>query len=131
MLRQTSCRIVIFITLSLFGLASGNWMISEAAGPLLIAKKGKSGPHHRAAAHGHHQGPPSHAPAHGYRHKHKYHYYPDKNVYYDLDRKLYFYLQGDGWKTGAELPTSIRLNLGKSTSLELDTDVPYKMLLKD
>jgi hypothetical protein len=131
MVRQTLCRVLTLLTLSLFWLASGNLMVSEAAGPLLIAKKGKSGPHH-AAARGHRQqGPPSHAPAHGYRHKRKYEYYPDNNVYYDPARKLYFYLQGDGWKTSVALPTSIRLNLGKSTSLELDTDLPYKMFSKD
>ena len=131
MIRQTSRRIVVLIALSLAWVLGGSVTVSEAAGPLLIAKKGKAGPPH-AVAHGHgHQGPPAHAPAHGYRHKHKYHYYPSHNVYYAPDRKLYFYLQGDGWKTSAELPTSIRLNLGESTSLELDTDIPYKMLIKD
>lgn len=133
MVRQTSRRIVILLALSLGWVLGSNLTVSEAAGPFLIAKKGKSGPH-RAVAHEHrHQGPPAHAPAHGYRHKHKhkYHYYPSNNVYYDPVRKLYFYLQGDGWKTGVELPSSIRLNLGDSTSLELDTDVPYNMLLKD
>jgi hypothetical protein len=119
------------LTLSLGWLASDNVMLSEAAGPTFLAKKGKSGPRHVSAREHHQHGPPSHAPAYGYRHKYKYHYYPDKNVYYDLERKLYFYLQGDQWKTGVELPTSIRLNLGKSTSLELDTDVPYNMFTKD
>ena len=131
MVQQTSRIIVMLLILSLGCLASGNVMSSEAAGPTFLAKKGKSGARH-VSAHDHHQpGPPSHAPAHGYRHKHKYHYYPAKNVYYDLERKLYFYLQGDQWKTGVALPTSIRLDLGKSTSLELDTDVPYRMLTKD
>lgn len=131
MIRQPPRMIVMLLTLSLYGLASGHRMVAETAGPILIAKKGKSGAHH-ISAHEHHQhGPPSHAPAHGYRHKHQYHYYPDKNVYYDPDRKLYFYLQGDRWQTGATLPTSIRLNLGKSTSLELDTDIPYNIFSKD
>lgn len=131
MIQQTSRIIVMLLTLSLGGLASGDVMLSEAAGPMLLAKKGGSAPRHVSTRNHHQHGPPSHAPAHGYRHKHKYHYYPAKNVYYDLERKLYFYLQGDQWKTGAALPTSIRLNLGKSTSLELDTDVPYRTFTKD
>lgn len=131
MVRQTSRVIVLLLTLSLGWLTSGHARPFDTAGPVLLAKKGKSAPRH-VSTRGHHQpGPPPHAPAHGYRHKRTYHYYPDNHVYYDLERKLYFYLQGDQWKTGAELPTSIRLNLGKSTSLELDTDVPYSMFKTD
>jgi hypothetical protein len=32
------------------------------------------------------QGPPAHAPAHGYRAKHQYRYYPSRSVYYDTGR---------------------------------------------
>ena len=131
MVQQTSRVIVMLLTLSLGGLASGNVIRSEASVPLLLAKKGKSAPRHVSAREHHQPGPPAHAPAHGYRRKHKYHYYPAKNVYYDLERKLYFYSQGGQWKTGMELPTSIRLNLGKSTALELDTDVPYRTFTND
>ena len=38
-------------------------------------------------------GPPPHAPAHGYRAKHTYRYYPDASVYFDISRKIYFYLE--------------------------------------
>lgn len=131
MTRQTPRLMVILLTLSLYGLTSGHAMVAEAAGAMLIAKKGKSASHHVSARNHHQYGPPSHAPAHGYRHKRTYHYYPDNNVYYDPERKLYFYLQGERWQTGAALPTSIRLNLGKSTSLELDTDIPYNMFSTD
>ncbi len=130
MARQKTLIIAIFLTLPLLCLTTGGIVSSEAASPVYMAKKGKSGPPHVAHGRQHH-GPPAHAPAHGYRKKHKYHYYPNNNVYYDPDRKLYFYLDGNGWKTGANLPTSIRLNLGKSTSLELDTDLPYKIFSKD
>jgi hypothetical protein len=54
------------------------------------------------------QGPPAHAPAHGYRAKHQYRYYPSRSVYYDSGRGLYFYLKGDNWEVGAS-----------------DTDKPY------
>ena len=70
-------------------------------------------------------GPPSHAPAHGYRAKHKYHYYEGANVYYDTERKLYFYMQGDKWGASVSLPLDIKARLGSYMSLELDLDKPY------
>ena len=72
------------------------------------------------------QGPPAHAPAHGYRRKFGYHYYPDQNVYYARDRGTYFWLQGETWKVGVELPSHIALNLGGHVSIELDTQTPYE-----
>lgn len=77
--------------------------------------------------HEHHgrKGPPPHAPAHGYRAKHHYHYYPAAECYRDADSGLWFYLSGDGWKMGASLPVDLRVRLGSSVSLELDTDRPY------
>jgi hypothetical protein len=70
-------------------------------------------------------GPPAHAPAHGYRAKHQYRYYPSSNVYKDTERGIYFYLKGDKWEVGASLPLPLREGLGESVSLELDTDKPY------
>lgn len=70
-------------------------------------------------------GPPPHAPANGYRAKYQYRYYPSSSVYYDTGRGLYFYLRGDNWEVGASLPNSLRLGLGDSVSVELDTDKPY------
>lgn len=71
-------------------------------------------------------GPPSHAPAHGYRAKHQYQYYPNCNVYHDASRGVYFYLKGDGWAVGASLPLDLQSNLGASVSLDMDTDKPYE-----
>ena len=70
-------------------------------------------------------GPPPHAPAHGYRAKHQYRYYPSCSVYYDYGRKIYFYIKGDHWEVGASLPSNLRIGLGDSVSIELDTDKPY------
>jgi hypothetical protein len=70
-------------------------------------------------------GPPDHAPAHGYRAKHQYRYYPSKSVYYDSGRGLYFYLKGDNWEVGASLPIGLKADLGDYVSIELDTDKPY------
>ena len=71
-------------------------------------------------------GPPPHAPAHGYRAKHQYRYYPDRNVYYDQGRGLYFYMKGEGWAVGASLPGDLVANLGASVNFELDTDKPFE-----
>ena len=70
-------------------------------------------------------GPPPHAPAHGYRAKHKYRYYPSCSVYYDYGRKIYFYIKGDHWEVGASLPSNLRIGLGDSVNIELDTNKPY------
>jgi hypothetical protein len=70
-------------------------------------------------------GPPPHAPAHGYRAKHKYRYYPSCSVYYDYGREIYFYIKGDHWEVGVSLPNHLRIGLGDSVSIELDTDKPY------
>ena len=70
-------------------------------------------------------GPPAQAPAHGYRAKHKYRYYPSQKVYHDTERGLYFYIKGDSWEVGASLPSHLKADLGESVILELETDKPY------
>ena len=70
-------------------------------------------------------GPPAHAPAHGYRAKHQYRYYPSQRVYLDTDRGLYFYLKGDNWEVGASLPAHLKAALGESVTIEMDTNKPY------
>ncbi len=70
-------------------------------------------------------GPPSHAPAHGYRAKHQYRYYPSHAVYYDTARGLYFYLQSDNWQISASLPSKLKVSLGSYVDMELETTKPY------
>jgi hypothetical protein len=70
-------------------------------------------------------GPPAHAPAHGYRAKHQYRYYPSQKVYHDTDSGFYFYLKRNNWEIGATLPSPLRSGLGESVTIELDTDKPY------
>jgi hypothetical protein len=70
-------------------------------------------------------GPPQHAPAHGYRAKHRYHYYPNAYVYFDLSRKIYFYLEGNIWRMSVSLPNSLSVNLGAHVAIEMDSDKPY------
>ena len=70
-------------------------------------------------------GPPAHAPAHGYRAKHRYRYYPSCSVYFDIDRAVYFYLEGDNWRVSVGLPDRLRVRLGSPVEIEMDTDKPY------
>jgi len=56
--------------------------------------------------------PPPHAPAHGYRSKYRYKYYPDTSVYFNSSKGLYFYLKGDSWTMSASLPDYLNVNLG-------------------
>ena len=49
-------------------------------------------------------GPPSWAPAHGARAKHRYRYFPVHRIYFDIDRKLYFFLEGSIWKSAPKPP---------------------------
>jgi hypothetical protein len=83
-----------------------------------------SGQHHDVKK-GKREGPPSHAPAHGYRAKYRYQYYPDCSVYYDAFRKLYFYLEGPNWRISASLPHAIQVELGDHVYIEMDADKPY------
>jgi hypothetical protein len=72
-----------------------------------------------------HAGPPPHAPAHGYRKKFAYYYYPTANIYYDRSRHVYFYLSGRDWQMAVSLPSTLRVNVNEAVSLELETDQPY------
>jgi len=69
--------------------------------------------------------PPAHAPAHGYRAKHRYRYYPSCLVYFDIGRSVYFYLEGGNWRVSVELPNHLHARLGNSVVFEMDTDKPY------
>jgi hypothetical protein len=81
---------------------------------------------HKDSGRHHKKGPPAHAPAHGYRAKHKYHYYPDDYVYFDTGRGLYFYLDGGNWKVSASLPVNLSVRLGDHVTISMDTDRPYE-----
>ena len=70
-------------------------------------------------------GPPAHAPAHGYRKKFQYKYYPDKKVYYCSKRRVYFWIAGDGWKIGTSLPSNLSLGSSSSITVDLDDETPY------
>jgi hypothetical protein len=72
------------------------------------------------------QGPPPWAPAHGYRAKYKYRYYPNCGVYYEGGRGVYFYYKDGQWQVSASIPVGIRIDINDYITLEMDTDRPYE-----
>ena len=70
-------------------------------------------------------GPPPWAPAHWHRAKHHYYYYPESQLYFDLERRLYFYFSGGGWQASVSLPSGFQLSAGEYVSLDMDVDRPY------
>jgi len=71
-------------------------------------------------------GPPPHAPAHGYRAKYMYRYYPSAMIYFDITRKVYFYFAGGAWRVSVSLPANLKVRLGDHIAIEMDTDKPYR-----
>ncbi|MGA7878879.1 MAG: hypothetical protein WCA08_24685 [Desulfoferrobacter sp.] len=70
--------------------------------------------------------PPPWAPAHGYRAKHQYLYYPSAQVYFEPSRGLYFYFSGGHWAVSVSLPHGIHIDRGSAVTLGMDTGKPYK-----
>ncbi len=67
--------------------------------------------------------PPPWAPAHGWRAKHAYYYYPSQQVYFSPEQQRYFWLEGSAWRVGIQLPNWIIL--GPKVTVDLDTTKPY------
>ena len=70
-------------------------------------------------------GPPDHAPAHGYRQKYQYNYYPEASVYFDVNRRIFFYLDG-GWRSASYLPRELNIRLGAPVAIEMELAAPYE-----
>ncbi|MCF6133188.1 hypothetical protein [Flavobacterium wongokense] len=67
------------------------------------------------------QGPPPWAPAHGYRAKTRHIYFPQYNMYYDMNRSSYLYLNGGHWSVSAALPSIfVGVNLGNAAQIQLN-----------
>lgn len=66
------------------------------------------------------QGPPSWAPAHGFRAKTRHIYFPEHNVYYDNQKGVYISVDGGKWSVSARLPLPLSgIDLQASTKVEL------------
>ena len=61
----------------------------------------------------------------GSQKEYSYRYYPLCAVYYDTNRKLYYYLQDGSWKIFSYLPRNFNRNLDYYVKLNMDTDKPY------
>ena len=67
------------------------------------------------------QGPPPWAPAKGYRAKTRHIYFPQHNFYYDIQKRVYFYLNNGAWSLSVSIPAPfISINLGGATQIQLD-----------
>lgn len=69
--------------------------------------------------------PPAHAPAHGYRAKHEYVYYREREIYYEPARSLWFWIDGGDWRFGARLPDHYQQYTSGGVRISLDSDRPY------
>ena len=75
------------------------------------------------------KGPPAWAPAHGYRANTTYIYFPDQNVYFDLQKSVYISLSGNNWQIEANLPlvfSGVDLSIAAKIELDLTTDTPQQ-----
>ncbi len=70
--------------------------------------------------------PPPWAPAHGWRAKHQYTYYPRGEVYYAQESRTWFWLDGGNWRSGISLPAPFEayVRVG-GVNIELGSDRPY------
>ena len=70
------------------------------------------------------QGPPPWAPAHGFRVKTRHVYFPEYNLYFDIEKKVYIHFQAGKWTVTAELPARLgNINLRNASKFELDIDI--------
>jgi hypothetical protein len=57
--------------------------------------------------------------------QYSYQYYPNRSIYYDIQRELYFYRKDDKWKIFAVLPGYLKRQLDDFVIIETDSDKPY------
>ena len=70
---------------------------------------------------------PSWAPSQGFRVKTRHLYFPEYNFYFDLEKKVYIYLQSGRWINASELPhrlSNVNLRIAFKIELDLGIDNP-------
>ena len=55
-----------------------------------------------------------------------YKYFPSAQVYFDVSRNVYFFLDGNQWRMSVSLPDRLRLKIGEYVEISTDTDKPYE-----
>lgn len=96
-------------------------MNTRLLAPLLLAAAAAALPAELAWA-----DPPPWAPAHGYRAKHQYVYYPVHEIYYEPARDIWFWIDGGNWRFGSSLPIEYQPYTRGGVTVELYTDRPYE-----
>ena len=71
-------------------------------------------------------GPPPWAHGHWFHRSRAYYYYPESDVYYRPADHMWFYEDGNTWRTSPALPDRIRIDFGRSVALTMETDRPYQ-----
>lgn len=73
--------------------------------------------------------PPPWAPAHGHRAKvereYRYVYYPARQVYYEPQQHLWFWMNGGSWQFGVNLPMQYQPYVTTGVPVVLETSRPY------
>jgi hypothetical protein len=59
------------------------------------------------------------------KHKYSCRYYPSCSVYYNIQKKLYYYPEDNNWEISAILPSNLKRKLGDYVKIETDKDKPY------
>jgi hypothetical protein len=58
---------------------------------------------------------------------HRYVYYGDHDIYFAPETKVYYWREGDDWRSGIELPETFRGYISTGgIDIDLDTDKPYE-----
>lgn len=54
-----------------------------------------------------------------------YNYYPSSNVYYDKERKLYFFTNGDEWYDSPFLPPNFNIDPKEVVTVQRESEKPF------
>ncbi|MBA8889037.1 asparagine N-glycosylation enzyme membrane subunit Stt3 [Dokdonella fugitiva] len=58
---------------------------------------------------------------------HRYVYYGDHDIYFAPETKVYYWREGDDWRSANELPETYRTYITRGgVNIELDTEKPYE-----
>jgi hypothetical protein len=71
-------------------------------------------------------GPPPWSHGHWFHRSRAYYYYPESDVYYRPADHMWFYEDGNVWRTSPVLPARVRIDFGRCVTLHMETDRPYR-----
>jgi hypothetical protein len=57
----------------------------------------------------------------------QYAYYPQSEVYQDLERGTFFWQEGEQWHWGPELPSHVQIDEADMVQIPLATDYPFRV----